>query len=118
MGKFSQSKYEQEVTIGFNAADGTAYIYAANPVWIRKMDKLAAQNPEEFRIDQVDTCQGEIVAKCYSFPKALITIRSKTRTSNLTKEQRAERAERLNGTRQGNEQAKNSPIILEIKLPK
>lgn len=56
MGKFSQSKYEQEVTIGFNAADGTAYIYAANPVWIRKLDKLAAQNPEEFRIDRVDTC--------------------------------------------------------------
>ena len=39
MGKYHQSKYEQEVTIGFNAAEGTAEIYTADPVWIRKMDE-------------------------------------------------------------------------------
>ena len=31
MGKYHQSKYEQEVTIGFNAAEGTAEIYTADP---------------------------------------------------------------------------------------
>ena len=45
MGKYHKSKYEQEVTIGFNAAEGTAEIYTADPVWIRKMDKLVQQKP-------------------------------------------------------------------------
>lgn len=93
MGKYHQSKYEQEVTIGFNAAEGTAEIYTAAPVWIRKMDKLVQQNPEQFKLGKVENYQGEIVAKRYTFPKRLITIRSKDRT--LTDEQRAERATRL-----------------------
>lgn len=94
MGKYHQSKYEQEVTIGFNAAEGTAEIYTADPVWIRKMDKLVQQNPEQFRPGRVETYQGEIVAKRYTFPKRLISIRSKER--RLTEEQRAELAARFN----------------------
>ena len=100
MGKYHQSKYEQEVTIGFNAAEDTAEIYTADPVWIRKMDKLAQQNPEQFRPGKVETYQGEIVAKRYTFPKRLISIRSKER--RLTEEQRAELAARFNrGQRDG-----------------
>lgn len=100
MGKYHQSKYEQEVTIGFNAAEGTAEIYTADPVWIRKMDKLVQQNPEQFRPGKVETYQGEIVAKRYTFPKRLISIRSKER--RLTEEQRAELAARFNrGERDG-----------------
>lgn len=94
MGKYHQSKYEQEVTIGFNAAEDTAEIYTADPVWIRKMDKLVQQNPEQFRPGRVETYQGEIVAKRYTFPKRLISIRSKER--RLTEEQRAELAARFN----------------------
>ena len=94
MGKYHQSKYEQAVTIGFNAAEGTAEIYTADPVWIRKMDKLVQQNPEQFRPGRVETYQGEIVAKRYTFPKRLISIRSKER--RLTEEQRAELAARFN----------------------
>lgn len=94
MGKYHQSKYEQEVIIGFNAAEGTAEIYTADPVWIRKMDKLVQQNPEQFRPGRVETYQGEIVVKWYTFPKRLISIRSKER--RLTDEQRAELAARFN----------------------
>jgi hypothetical protein len=93
MGKYHQSKHEQDVTIGFNAAEGTAEIYTADPVWIRKMDRLVRQNPEQFRPGKVETYQGEVVAKRYTFPKRLITIRSKER--RLTDEQRAEMAARL-----------------------
>lgn len=98
MGKYHQSKYEQEVTIGFNAAEGTAEIYTADPVWIRKMDKLVQQNPEQFKPGEEETYQGAIIAKRYTFPKRFISIRSKDRT--LTDEQRAERAARLNGGQQ------------------
>lgn len=41
------SRYEQEVIINFNAEDGEASLYTANPVWIRKMDKILQQNPEQ-----------------------------------------------------------------------
>lgn len=99
MGKYHQSKYEQEVTIGFNAAEGTAEIYTTDPVWIRKMDRLVQQNPEQFRPGKVETYQGKVVAKRYTFPKRLITIRSKVR--QLTDEQRTERAARLSKRPQG-----------------
>ena len=89
------SRYEQEVTIGFNAAGDTAELYTADPVWMRKLDKLVAQNPEQFRSGRAETYKGEVVAKRYSFPKRFITIRSKDVKRELTDEQRTELAERL-----------------------
>ena len=41
-------KVEQEVMISFNAAEDTAELYTADPVMIRKMDKLVEENPEQF----------------------------------------------------------------------
>ena len=43
----SLTRYEQEVSINFNAAEDTADLYTANPVWIRRMDKLVEANPEQ-----------------------------------------------------------------------
>ena len=43
------SRYEQEVQINFNAESADAELYAASPVWIRKMDKLAQEHPETSR---------------------------------------------------------------------
>ena len=92
-------RYEQEETIGFNAAEDTAEIYTADPVWIRKFDKLVEQNLEQFKPGRAETYKGEIVAKRYSFPKRFITIRSKDVKRELTSEQRAELAERLSKVR-------------------
>lgn len=92
------SRYEQEVTIGFNAAEDTAELYTADSVWMRKLDKLVEQNPEQFRLGRTETCKGEVVAKRYSFPKRFITIRSRDVKRELTDEQRAELAERLSKT--------------------
>ena len=93
------SRYEQEVIIGFNAAENTAELYTADPVWMRKLDKLLEQNPEQFKPGKVETYKGEIVAKRYLFPKRFITIRSKDIKRKLTGEQRAELAERLSKLR-------------------
>ena len=59
------SIYEQEVIINFNAEDGEASLYTANPVWIRKMDKILQQNPEQFRLGRVERVKGTIVSKEY-----------------------------------------------------
>ncbi len=47
------SRYEQEVMINFNADEDTATLYTADPVWRRKMDKLAEQNPIDFQCIRV-----------------------------------------------------------------
>lgn len=95
MSKYNLSKYEQEVVINFNVGEDTADLYTANPVWIRKMDKLMEQNPDQFKLIRVDKCQGEIVSKRYLFPKRFISIRSKVRESTMTEEQRQQAAERM-----------------------
>ena len=68
-----------ETIIGFNAAEDIAELYTADPVWIRKMDELAAQNPEQFKPGRVEKCQGEVFAKRYILSKWFISIRTKTR---------------------------------------
>lgn len=94
---FRLSKYEQEVMINFNAEDEEATMYTANPVWIRKMDKLVEQNPEQFKMYRQEKVEGKVVSKSYKFPRDYITIRSKKRESNLTAEQRKAVAERFHG---------------------
>lgn len=89
------SRYEQETIINFNAEEDTAKIYTADPVWIRKLDKLVEQNPEQFGPGGTELLEGEVIAKRYSFPKRFITIRSKDVKRKLTDEQKAELAERL-----------------------
>ena len=91
---YSLSRYEQETIIRFDEEGPEAKLYTASPVWMRKMDKLTAENPADFREIRAEKCQGEICAKTYTFPKSLITIRTKRVTRDLTEEQRAEMAER------------------------
>lgn len=89
------SRVEQEVSITFNAGEDAADIYTADPVWIRKFDKLVTQNPEQFIVKDEYLHDGKIIAKRYTFPKRFITIRSKTKKMELTEEQRVEIANRL-----------------------
>lgn len=91
----SLSRSEQEVIINFNAAEEIAEVYTADPVWIRKLDKLVEQNPETFKFKRQETYQGKVIAKCYTFPKKLVSIRKKFRDISLTEEQRQAAAERL-----------------------
>ena len=97
MADYSLSRTEQEVIIGFNAAEDAAELYTADPVWMRKLDKLVEQNPEQFKEGRQETYQGKVVAKRYMFPKRFITVRSKDKVMNLTEEQKADIGKRLNG---------------------
>lgn len=97
MADYSLSRTEQEVVIGFNAAEDTAELYTADPVWMRKLDKLVEQNPEQFKKGRQETYQGKVIAKRYTFPKRFLTVRSKDKVMNLTEEQKADIGKRLNG---------------------
>ena len=89
------TRREQETIISFNAAEDTAELYTADPVYIRKLDKLREGNPEQFKLGKVETYQGKIVAKRYIFPKRFISIRSKDIKRELTEKQRKKLVERL-----------------------
>lgn len=94
MGYF-QEPSEREVIINFDDASDTANLYTANKAWIRKMDKLVAEYPENFKFRRQETYKGEVIAKDYTFPKRFITIRTKDVKYNLTDEEKAQRTERL-----------------------
>ena len=88
-------RIEQEVLISFNAGEDEVCLYTADPVWIRKMDKLVEQNSEQFRQGRFEYYKGKVYSKRYHFPKRFITIRSKDVKRNLTEDQRKEIAERF-----------------------
>lgn len=93
------TRREQETIISFNAAEDSAELYTADPVYIRKLDKLVKSNPEQFKQGRVESYQGEIAAKRYMFPKRFLSIRSKDIKRELTEKQREELAERLRKAR-------------------
>ncbi len=64
------SRYEQEVVINLNA-DEDETVYTANPVWIRKMDKLCKEFPEVIRLKSWTE-----VSKTYVLPKILSKLES------------------------------------------
>jgi len=92
---YSQGTYEREVIIRFSDADSEASLYTANPVWIRKFDKLVAEHPENFREVKKETYQGKVIAKDYTFPKRFLSVRSRDVKQNLTDEQRKTISDRM-----------------------
>ena len=48
------SRYEKETIILLNAAEDTASIYTADPVWKRKLDKLVEKNPQCYQCVKAD----------------------------------------------------------------
>ena len=63
------SRYEQEVVINLNADEDEATVYTANPVWIRKMDKLHKEFSDIIRLKSWTE-----VSKTYVLPKKLVRI--------------------------------------------
>jgi hypothetical protein len=100
------SRREQEVVISFDAEEDVAEIYISDPVWMRKLDKLVEQNPEQFIPGKVECAEGKVIAKRYTFPKGLITIRTRAKVSTMTEEQRRAASERMKA-RRINSTAKN-----------
>lgn len=63
------SRYEQEVVINLNADENEATVYTANPVWMRKMDKLHKEFPDIIRLKSWTE-----ISKTYVLPKNLVRI--------------------------------------------
>jgi len=72
MADYQYSLYEQETTVIFNNEEDHADIFTMNKSWIRKLDKLCQQYPEQFQRVVMDDIHG---SKTYQVPKNLITIR-------------------------------------------
>ena len=81
------SREEQETYIYLSPAEKEASIYSCDPVWIKKLEKLAAKRPEEFRL--VKETEDSVEYVC---PKKWIKI---TLPPNMSEEQRAAAAERI-----------------------
>lgn len=94
MGYFQEAS-EREVIINFDDASDMANLYTANKAWIRKMDKLVAEHPENFKFRRQETYKGEVIAKAYIFPKRFITVRTKDTKLDLTDEQRKAMSDRM-----------------------
>ncbi len=88
-------RIEQEVLISFNAAEEQAELYTADPVMIRKMDKLVEQNPEQFKEGRKEYYKGKVYSKRYIFPKRFIVIRSKDIEGGWSEERRKKQSERM-----------------------
>lgn len=88
-------KVEQETMINFNAAEDTATLYTADPVMIRKMDKIVEENPEQFKGEVHSRYNGEVYAKNYTFPKRFVSIRTKDVTRNMSEEQKERAREQM-----------------------
>ena len=90
------SLLEQETIITYNAQEDFAEVYTCYPPMIRKLDKLAQENPEEWKI-----LRGDQIGKTYTCPKSLITLRSKsTPKKELTEEEKEKLAERVRHARE------------------
>lgn len=75
------TRYEQEVVINFNAEEDTATVYTANPTWLRKMEALAKEFPDTFRLIR----QAEI-SRTYEMPKRLVRIGKPRELSSAQRE--------------------------------
>lgn len=112
---YSLSAVEREVSVTFNAGEEFADIYASDPVWIRKMDKLVEQNPEQFKLKNTYfTCDGKVHAKRYIFPKRFVTIRSKDVKRELTEDERVSLSEKMKVMNKIKSTARNTEQDREI----
>lgn len=81
------TKYEQETVITYNNGEKIATLYTADPLVMRKLDKLVEKDPDEYKVIKQDDC-----SKTYEFPKKLIGFRV---TQRMTPEQREKAIARL-----------------------
>ena len=92
---YTPTLYERETIIRWDDESAEATFYSVSPIWMRKLDKLVEKYPDKFRVTGSEKMDGEICSKTYAIPKNFVSIRTKERTTVLTDEQKAERAERL-----------------------
>ncbi len=89
------SREEQEVIITTSAADSDAEVYAADPVYIRKLDKLCERCPDYYKL----VSQNEH-SKIYKVSlKKLIAFRMPKKASDEDRQRRIETLRRYREAR-------------------
>lgn len=66
---YNRSRTEHETIISFDAEERTAHIYTADPVYLRKLDKLHEEFPDAYTIAWTEPGGG---ARKYLAPSVLI----------------------------------------------
>ena len=94
MGSSGLSRWEQETVVNYNNEEKTATVYTADPVVMRKLDKMVNKFPEDY-IVIAETSNS----KTYKFSKKLIQYRNPI---YLTEEQKEVRRQQLKNIRKDN----------------
>ncbi len=87
------SRIEQETIVNSNNAEKMAEVYTADPVMIRKLDKMVEKYPNTYKVIKQDD-----ESKTYQFPKKLIRFGAPV-TRVYTEEEKAKLREQLNNIR-------------------
>ncbi len=75
------SRYEQEGILNYNAGEQTATLYTRDKAVMRKLDTLAADFPDTYKLIRQDE-----VSRTYSFPKSYISYRKPRAASTEQRE--------------------------------
>lgn len=84
---------EQELLISINGRADRYDVYTSYPHWIKRLDKYCDEYPNNWKIESVETLNGEIVSKAYSCDKDMIRLISHKR--KMSDEQKEAAARRL-----------------------
>lgn len=87
--RYNLTNYEKETILNYNDEEKDGTVYSCNAAMIRRMDRLAAQYP-----DEVKQFREDEVSKSYYVPKGWIKVNPPKKIV-LSDEQKAIRSERL-----------------------
>lgn len=91
---------EQEVTISAYRADERMSVWVTDNTMLTKMKRCLKANPEEYKLERIVwNKEGGVAGYKFSFPKKYLSFRTKTTSFELSEEERAERAKKLNEAR-------------------
>ena len=101
------SRIEQETIINYNEAETTAGVYTHNRAMLRKLEQLAAERPDECRLER-RSHDGQ--AADYIIPKSWVKIRPTRIMSEAERERLRERARNMNTERRNNSDSRGATI--------
>lgn len=91
------TKVEKETIITYNEAEPTADVFTYNKALIRKLEKLCAEYPQEFK-NIVNTGDE---SKSFVVPKKYVKVTAPRKFNGKTREKMVEMAKRLNERKAG-----------------
>lgn len=101
------TREEQEVIITMSAVDNLAEVYVADPVYMRRLDKLVEKDPNSYKVKS-----RNVYSATYTMPKKLLKFWVQREPRELTEEQRIAARERLKKYKKLSERSVESILSL------